>query len=74
MAFNGSAEIQRLDDMDSRMFFQLVSQMRSEQKKFFATRSNSAYKESMRLERIIDAEIERVQKITNTPAEQKTLF
>ena len=74
MAFNGSAEIQRLDDMDSRMFFQWVSQMRSEQKKFFATRSNSAYKESMRLERIIDAEIERVQKITNPPAEQKTLF
>lgn len=74
MAFNWSAEIQRLDDMDSRMFFQLVSQMRSEQKKFFITRSSSALKESKRLERIIDAEIERVQKITNPPAEQKTLF
>lgn len=36
--------------------------------------SSSALKESKRLERIIDAEIERVQKITNPPAEQKTLF
>lgn len=60
--------------MDSRMFFQLVSQMRTEQKKFFNTRSSAALKESKRLERIIDAEIERVEKITNPPAEQKTLF
>lgn len=48
--------------------------MREQQDKFFRTKSQSAYKESRRLERIIDDEIKRVKDITNPPVEDNTLF
>lgn len=60
--------------MDARTFFCYVAEMREQQDKFFRTKSQSAYKESRRLERIIDDEIKRVKDITNPPVEDNTLF
>lgn len=49
--------------MEHRAFFDKVSLMRKKQKEYFKTRSKAALEASKSLEREIDNEIERVNKI-----------
>lgn len=49
--------------MTSREFFDKVSRMRKAQKEYFRTRSGRALTDSKRLEKEIDDEIERVNKV-----------
>ena len=49
--------------MDAKAFFYLVSQMRTMQKEYFKTRSKSSLEQSKDLEKRVDAEIQRVNKI-----------
>lgn len=49
--------------MEHRVFFDKVSLMRMKQKEYFKTRSKAALEASKDLEREIDNEIERVNKI-----------
>lgn len=49
--------------MKSRDFFDLVSEMRSTQKEYFKTRDKDVLNKSKDLERRVDNEIERVNKI-----------
>ena len=51
--------------MTARAFFELVAQMRHHQEEFFKTKSAEALRYSKDLERKVDAEIQRVQKIIN---------
>ena len=51
--------------MKPKEFFDKVAEMRSAQKEYFRTRSPQALSESKRLEREIDAEINRVNDIMN---------
>jgi len=53
--------------MDSKSFFDLVSEMRQAQKTYFKTRSPGSLNESKQLERRVDAEIERASKLTTEP-------
>lgn len=53
--------------MNAKEFFDLVSKMRSAQRDFFKTRAPGSLQESKRLERLVDAEIERVRKIKSEP-------
>ena len=50
--------------MNARQFFDRVVQLRKFQKEYFATRSKDAFRQSIALEKEIDAEIERVQVYT----------
>lgn len=50
-------------DMEHRVFFDKVSLMRMKQKEYFKTRNKAALEVSKALEREIDNEIERVNKI-----------
>lgn len=50
--------------MDAEKFFDKVALMRRFQKDYFRTRSSSALRQSKALEKEIDDEIERVQRIT----------
>ncbi len=49
--------------MNSKEFFQLVERMRASQREYFRTRSGTALRDSKRLERDVDDEIERVHRI-----------
>lgn len=49
--------------MTSKQFYDKVVAMRKAQKEYFKTRSTASLNESKKLEREIDAEIERVTKI-----------
>ena len=49
--------------MNPREFYDKVVQMRLAQKEYFKTRTSSSLIESKRLEKVIDDEIERVEKI-----------
>lgn len=49
--------------MTPRDFFDKVSRMRAAQKEYFRTRSGRSLADSKRLEKEIDAEIERVNKV-----------
>ena len=49
--------------MTPQEFFHKVERMRFKQKEYFRTRSSSALTDSKRLEREIDEEIERVNKV-----------
>ena len=49
--------------MDAKAFFDLVSRMRTMQKEYFKTLSKSSLEQSKTLEKRVDAEIERVNKI-----------
>lgn len=63
--------------MNAKEFYDLVVEMRKQQKLFFKTRSNDALNESRRLERAVDAEISRVEAVLKAPKTegvQKTLF
>lgn len=63
--------------MNSKEFFDKVAAMRRWQKEYFRIRTSSALRQSKALEKEIDSEIERVQKIIgetpNTP-KQGNLF
>lgn len=50
-------------DMKQKEFFDAVVRMREKQQEYFKTKTSSALTESKRLERVIDDEIERVQRI-----------
>jgi len=47
--------------MNARQFYEAVRKMRMWQKMYFTTRTQKALEESKKAERIIDAEIERVE-------------
>lgn len=49
--------------MNPREFFDKVSLMRKAQKEYFRTRSSRALTDSRRLEKEVDAEIERANKV-----------
>jgi hypothetical protein len=51
--------------MNAQAFFLLVSNMRSQQRDYFRTKNPQALSESKRLERLVDAEINRVQELMN---------
>ena len=53
--------------MNSRTFFEKVSLMREAQKEYFRTRSHDALRKSKALEREIDEEIDRVNRLLNLP-------
>lgn len=54
--------------MKARQFFDLVTQMRSAQKRYFRTRTPAALNESKALEKQVDEEIERVTNILKNQA------
>ena len=62
--------------MNARQFFDTVAEMRKNQKKYFETRSVLYLRESKRLEKEIDYEIQRAEKQLNAEPEntQQTLF
>lgn len=49
--------------MNAEQFFRLIERMRSKQKEYFRTRSQTKLQESKLLEAQVDAEIERVNKV-----------
>lgn len=49
--------------MNAKDFFNLVEQMRQNQKDYFKTRSNESLRKSKELEKLVDDEIARVNKI-----------
>lgn len=53
--------------MDGRQFFERVKMMRHFQKEYFKTRSRTALQQSKALEREIDEEIDRVNRLLNLP-------
>lgn len=62
--------------MNARQFYDLVVRMRQSQKAYFRSRTSSDLRLSKELERQVDAEIERVEKLISTPPhpEQMELF
>lgn len=60
--------------MDAKSFFDKVSRMRKAQKEYFRTRSGRALADSKRLEKEIDAEIERVEKVMEKKNNPKMEF
>lgn len=57
--------------MDAKRFFERVKIMRQFQKEYFKTRSRTALQQSKALEREIDAEIERVNRLLDLPEYKK---
>lgn len=51
--------------MNAKEFFSLVKEMRLQQKEYFKTRSSDVLKKSKALEKRVDDEIERVEKVMN---------
>lgn len=49
--------------MNARQFFDLVVEMRKNQRTYFNTRNNVALEQSKQLERLVDNEIKRVQNV-----------
>ena len=60
--------------MTPREFFDKVSRMRAAQKEYLRTKSGRALNESKHLEREIDAEIERVNRVMAERQNPKMLF
>lgn len=60
--------------MNPKEFYEKVVKMREAQKNYFKTRSSMDLQLCKRLEKEIDNEIERVNKITNKPSPQSSLF
>lgn len=60
--------------MTPREFFDKVSRMRKAQKEYFRTRSGRALADSKRLEKEIDDEIERVNKVMEEKNNPKMKF
>lgn len=59
------ADLKQTKDMDSKEFYDTVKNMRIAQREYFRTRDQLMLAEAMRLERIVDKEIERVENIIN---------
>lgn len=57
--------------MDAQQFFRLVVKLRDKQKEYFRTRTQSALTESKQLEKAVDDEIEKVNKILAEKREPK---
>lgn len=57
--------------MNAKEFFEKVAAMRYHQKRYFATKSADALKMSMQIEKTIDDEIDRVNKILAARNAQK---
>lgn len=53
--------------MNAKEFFSLVAEMRKAQKEYFKTRNQTVLQQSKALEKQVDAEIERVKKLTTEP-------
>lgn len=51
--------------MNAKEFFGLVKEMRLQQKEYFKTRSSDVLRKSKALEKRVDDEIERVEKVMN---------
>ena len=51
--------------MNAKEFFGLVKEMRTQQKEYFKTRSSDVLRKSKALEKRVDDEIERVEKVMN---------
>lgn len=51
--------------MNAKEFFGLVKEMRFQQKEYFKTRSSDVLRKSKALEKRVDDEIERVEKVMN---------
>lgn len=51
--------------MTAKEFFDLVARMRKVQQEYFRTRTSASLSASKKLERAVDTEIERVNRITN---------
>lgn len=60
--------------MSPKEFFDKVSRMRKAQKEYFRTRSGRALADSKRLEKEIDDEIERVEKVMEEKNNPKMKF
>lgn len=62
--------------MNARQFYDLVVRMRQKQKDYFRSRTSTDLRLSKELERQVDAEIERAQKLIGAPPhpEQMELF
>lgn len=60
--------------MTPKEFFDKVSRMRKAQKEYFRTRSGRALSDSKRLEKVIDDEIERVEKVMEEKNNPKMEF
>ena len=60
--------------MTPKEFFDKVSRMRKAQKEYFRTRSSRALSDSKRLEKEIDDEIERVEKVIEEKNNPKMEF
>lgn len=60
--------------MSPKEFFDKVSRMRKAQKEYFRTRSGRALSDSKRLEKEIDDEIERVNKVVEAKNNPKMEF
>lgn len=61
--------------MNAKDFFNRVSLLREAQREYFRTRRRAALARAQKIEREIDAEIERVNKITGKPKYvQTTIF
>lgn len=60
--------------MTPQEFFHKVERMRSKQKEYFRTRSSAALTDSKRLEREVDDEIERVNKILQSRQSPQLTF
>ena len=57
--------------MNAKAFYKLVATMRDKQKEYFHTRSQSALRESKTLEKRVDDEINRVERILKEKQEPK---
>lgn len=53
--------------MNAKEFFDLVSQMRQAQLEYFKTRNNTVLQQSKDLEKLVDKEIDRVNRLTTEP-------
>ncbi len=61
--------------MNPKEFFETVTQMRDAQKRYFRNRDRESLNESKRLEKRVDAEIERARAIlAGLPAKEPQLF
>ena len=59
--------------MNAKEFFDTVTSMRHNQQQYFRTRSHIFLTESKRLEKAVDEEINRVNRITNLPPVEPSL-
>lgn len=60
--------------MNSKQFFEAVAEMRRLQTNYYKTRSSLSLRAAKKQEKVIDDEIERVQRVLKTKKEQPDLF